>query len=270
MALAPTPSRPGVPWRPRQPRWRGWAAVAGAAVVAAAVLPPVLGLARRYVVAESAQFAAFALAGPALLAAGAPWWLARLPLARRALVSLAAARRRHPPLLRAGAVLAAFMAVSVAWRLPPVVTALAAHPALVAAELLSLLAAGTALWIELVPSPPLAPRLNDPQRAAMAALAMWSVWAAAYVLGLSNGAVFRSYDPPASALSPVADQELAVALVWAAAGICFVPVVFVTLLAWLRHGDDPDDELRRVSGRGGGRPAVRGWGRTSRGSGLPS
>jgi putative membrane protein len=264
VTLAPTPSRST---GPRQPRWRGWAGAAGVAVVAAAVLPPVLALARRYVVAESAQFAVFAMAGPALLVAGAPWRLLR---AWRAPGELAAARRGRPSFLRAGAFLATFVAVSLAWRLPPVVDALAAHPALLAAELLSLLAVGTGLWLELVPSPPLAPRLPHPQRAAIAALAMWSTWAAAYVVGLSNGAVFHGYDPPGSALSPVADQELTVALVWAVAAVCFVPVVFVTLLAWLRRGEDPDEELPRITRDASRRPVVRGWGRASRDGKLSS
>ena len=83
--------------------------------------------------------------------------------------------------------------------------ALARHPALVAVELVTLLAAGTGLWLELVSSPPMAPRLPNPHRAAIAALAMWSTWAVGYALGLANHAVFHGYDGPGSALSAVAD-----------------------------------------------------------------
>jgi cytochrome c oxidase assembly factor CtaG len=230
------------------------------------------GLARRYVVAESVQFVVFAMAAPALIMLGAPWHLLRLSRgpgeAGRApapLDRLAAARQRHTSFLRAGAYLVVFIGVSMAWRLPPVVDALARHPVLVLPELVTLLAAGIGLWLELVSSPPLAPRLPKPQRATVAALAMWSAWAVAYVLGLSNHAVFHGYDPAGGALSAVADQEIAVAVVWAASACCFIPVVFVALLSWLSGDDDTDDELQRLARDERQHPVVRGWGRPARG-----
>jgi cytochrome c oxidase assembly factor CtaG len=143
--------------------------------------------------------------------------------------------------------------------------ALASHPVLVLPELITLLAAGTGLWLELVSSPPLSPRLPKPHRAAVAALAMWSAWAVAYALGLSNHQVFHGYDPAGGALSAVADQQITVALVWAVSAFCFVPVVFVTLLTWLSAGDNPDEELQRLARDERQRPVVRGWGRPARG-----
>jgi cytochrome c oxidase assembly factor CtaG len=248
------------PGPPAAARGRPWLAAAGAALIVAGL--GIEGPARRYVVAESAQFLAFAMAGPALLVLGAPWRLLRLtgPLDR-----LAAARRRKTSFLRAAAFLLVFIGVSAAWRLPPVMDALARHPVLVLPELITLLAAGTALWLELVPSPPLAPRLPKPHRAAIAALAMWSTWAVAYALGMSNHAVFHGYDPASGALSAVADQEITVGLVWAVSAFCFVPVVFVTLLTWLSASDNPDEELQRLARDERQHPVVRGWGRPARG-----
>ena len=246
--------------QPLMARVRPWLAAAGAALIVAGLA--VEGLARRYVVAESAQFVVFAMVAPALIVLGAPWRLLRLsaPLDR-----LAAARRRQASFLRAGAYLVAFIGVSVAWRLPPVVDALAAHPVLVLPELVTLLAAGIGLWLELVSSPPLAPRLPKPQRAAVAALAMWSAWAAAYVLGLSNHAVFHHYDPAGGALSAVADQEITAALVWAVSACCFIPVVFAALLTWLSGSGDPGEEVQRLARDERQLPVVRGWGRPARG-----
>jgi cytochrome c oxidase assembly factor CtaG len=253
-------------------RHRGWLAAGGAALVLAAVAAT--GLARRSVVAESAQFVVFAMAGPALIVLGAPWRLARLsqaaepapglpgPARTAPLDRLAVARRARASLPRSAAVLGVFIAVSVAWRLPPVMDAVSQHPALVLPELVTLVPAGTALWLELVSSPPLAPRLPNPHRAALAALAMWSAWAVAYVLGLSSHAVFRAYDGPGSGLSAAADQQLAVALVWAVSAFCFLPVIFAGLLGWLR---DTGDEPRRLAGEGRQHPVVRGWGRPVRG-----
>jgi len=259
---------------PPVPRGRRWLAAAGAALVVASVAPGVATLAHRYVVAESAQFLVFAMVAPALIVLGAPWRLLRLSRPAGGPASdpgtgpadrLAAGRRRRTSFPRAAAFLLVFIGTSIAWRLPPVVDALARHPALVAPELVTLLAAGTGLWLELVSSPPLAPRLPRPHRAAVAALAMWSAWVAAYALGLANHAVFQGYDMAGGGLSPVADQEITVGLVWAVSAMCFVPVVFVTMLGWLKEGDNPDEELQRLARDDQARPVVRGWGRPARG-----
>jgi len=241
-------------------RGRPWLAVAGAALLVAGLAAE--GLARRYAAAESAQFVVFAMAAPALIVLGAPWRPLRLsgPLDR-----LAAARRGQASFLRAAVFLLVFIGVSIAWRLPPVMDALARQPVLVLPELVTLLAAGTGLWLELVPSPPLAPRLPKPHRAATAALAMWSAWAVAYVLGMSNHAVLHGYDPAGGALSAAADQQITAALVWAVSAACFVPVVFVTMLGWLSGGDSPDEELQRLARDERQHPVVRGWGRPARG-----
>ena len=261
---------------PAAERGRPWLAAAGVALIVTALA--VTGLARRYVVAESAQFVVFAMAAPALIVLGAPWRLLRLSnaagpgpgqLGTAPLDRLAAARRQQTSFLRAAGFLVVFIATGVAWRLPPVVDALARHPALVAVELVTLLAAGLGLWLELVSSPPLAPRLPNPHRAAVAALAMWSIWAVAYALGLANHAVFHGYDGPGSALSGVADQQITVALVWAVSACCFVPVVFVALLSWLSASDNPDEELQRLARDDRQLPVVRGWGRPARGRPQP-
>jgi cytochrome c oxidase assembly factor CtaG len=248
-------------------RWR-WLAPAGAVLVLACLLPPVSLLARRYVFAESLQFAVFAMAGPALIVAGAPWRALRLARGPgdppRLMDRVAAGRQRYPSLRHASGWLAGFVAVSLAWRLPPAVDALARFPGLAAAELVTLLPAGAGLWLELVGSAPARPRLARPGRAALAALAMWSTWAVAYLLGFAEHAVFRGYDPAGSGLSAVADQEIAVGLVWAVAGACFVPVIFVTMLGWLgRDTAGPDTELARLAGSGQQRAMVRGWDRVS-------
>ena len=257
-------------------RGRPWLAAAGVALIVAAL--GAAGLARRYIVAESAQFVVFAMAAPALIVLGAPWGLLRLSDAAGTepgqpgtapLDRLAAARRQQTSFLRAAGFLAVFITAGVAWRLPAVVDELARHPALAAVELVTLLAAGTGLWLELVSSPPLAPRLPNPHRAAIAALAMWSTWAVGYALGLANHGVFHGYDAPGGALSAVADQQITVALVWAVSAFCFVPVVFVALLSWLSASDNPDEELQRLARDERQLPVVRGWGRPARGRPHP-
>ena len=249
---------------PGLPGWRRLLGVTGLVLVLACLLPPLDTLARRYVFAESLQFCVFAMASPALIVLGAPWRFLRLsrptgPGEPGPADRLAAARRGSRSFGRAAVFLVAFVAVCLAWRLPPVMDALARQPALVVPEALTLLAVGAGLWLELVDSPPLAPRLPRLGRAAVAALAMWSTWAVAYVLGFAGHAMFHAYDAAAGSLSAVADQEIAVGLVWAVAGACFVPVVITSMLGWLTGGEDADEEFQRVFRDENQRATVRGW-----------
>lgn len=238
---------------------RSWLAGLGVALALLSLLPPTVTTAGDYVFAATIQFVTWAIAAPALIVLGAPWHRLRLPTGR-----LVTARQHQRSFRWSATCLLAYAGVCLVWRLPPVMDTLARHPALLTVELLTLLAAGIALWLELVNSPPFRPWLHGPPRAAIAALAMWSLWIVAYVLGLSNGAVFHAYDPPGGLLSPVADQEISAALVWSVAALAFAPVVFVTMLGWLGR-DDPDSELRRLARDPGRRPVVKGWARPRRG-----
>ena len=236
--------------------------------MAVAILPPVETLARQYLVAESVQFCLLSMAGPALVVLGAPWRLFRLSRAQAGgsqakpeyvmawRTGWRPGRADRPSFVRAMGFGAWWVGSCVCWRLPPVLDALARHPALILAELATLTPAGIGLWLELVNSPPLTPRLSRPLRAAIAALAMWSTWAIAYILGFAGGPVVHAYDGVGSSLSAVTDQELAAFVLWLVAACCFVPVIFVSLLTWLRDGADPGEEPAS--------PGVRGWGRQPR------
>lgn len=251
-------------------RRRSWLAIAAVVLVLVSLVPPVATYARRYVFAESLQFAVFATVVPALLVLGAPW---RLLLPRRFGRPLAdegggagrAGRpRRGSGFARGAAVLLVFMAAVIAWRLPGTVDALATRPGLAVAEMVTLVAAGAALWLELVESPPLLPRLSRPLRAAFAALGMWTIWVLAYILGFSHVAWFPAYVHPGG-LSPVVDQEIATGILWAVPALCFVPVVFVTALTWLRDSEDPDEALRAIVRAQPDQPKPGRWPRPPRG-----
>lgn len=257
---------------------RRWLPVVATVLVIASLVPPLSTLARRYLFVESFQFSLFAMACPALIVLGAPWRRlhrsgrqdgthggeAEAP--PRPADRLAARQDSRSSFLRGAVFLVVFIGVSLAWRLPPVLDALALHPGLVAAEAITLLAAGIGLWLGLVRSPPPALRLSAAQRAAIAALAMWSTWIAAYALGFSNQPLVHAY-AEGSGLGVVADQEIAVFLVWGVAGVCFVPVIFAGLFSWLRDSDDIGEEFRRAFPDPNARVEVRGWQRPPRGPG---
>lgn len=255
--------------RNRLTQFRRWLPLAGAVLVVGVLVPPWETLAREYVFAQAAQFAVLAVAAPALIVLGAPW---RLNLARpradagqpaagsraagsirpsrqRLAERIATARSHRPGAARAWLVMIVFIAVALAWRLPVSVDAVVRHPALVIAEAITLLATGCALWLELVDSPPLLPRASKPQRAASAALPMWAIWASAYIMAFSRTAWFAALaHAPGHGLSTVADQQIAAFVLWAIPGICFVPVVYFSLITWLRDSSDPAAELREEPG----------------------
>ena len=69
-----------------------------------------------------------------------------------------------------------------------------------------------------------------------------------------------AYDGAGSHLSPLADQEITAFLLWAVAGVCFIPVIFVTLLTWLKEGGEEAGEPDLPTVPAG----VRGWGGSAR------
>ncbi len=111
----------------------------------------------------------------------------------------------------------------------------------------TLIGTGTALWLELVRSRPLQPRSTRPMRAALAAGSMWSIWILAYLLGMASSKPYAHYrlQPPGSA-SHAADSQIATGILWFIAGCAFVPVIFSSLMQWLRSEENPDEELHRL------------------------
>ncbi len=202
--------------------------IAAGILITSMLLPPVAAYARQYAYAQALQFLIFAVAGPALLVLGTPWrsrppawWPGR-------------GGRPRGPGGRAAIRLVAFIALVISWRLPFTVNALARNPGLVAAETVTLLAAGTGVWLELVSTPTTPGQLSRPARAAMAAAAMWTIWVLAYLTGMSGASWFAAYHHGApGSLSAAADQQIAVAILWAVPALCFLPVIYVMVIAWL-------------------------------------
>jgi len=233
-------------------------------VLVACLVPPVATEARRYEFVEALQFCLLVVVVPALGVIGAPWRL--LGLASRGAPVLdvdgcrveaeggrvvdrwARGRRHHPEVLRSAGFVALYLAGTIAWRIPPSVNALARHPWLVVVEAATLVAVGTGLWLELVESPPLTPRLPHPHRVALAAVSMWAIWVQAYLLGQSHASWYHAYaHHPGSGLSLSADQQLTTGMMWFISGCAFVPVVFWNLIRWLQSEEDLDDEMHRLA-----------------------
>lgn len=228
------------------------------------LVPPVGTWARRYEFVEALQFSLLAVVVPALLVLGAPWRLVGLATRRpvpldddgapvegdgqlKPIDRLARGRRRHPEAIRSVFFAGLYLAGAVLWRIPASVDALARHPWLVVFEAATLVAVGVGLWLELVESPPLVPRLSRPNRIALAAVSMWIIWVLAYLMAMSHASWYPAYVHHAgSGLSLSADQQLGTGMMVVISGCAFVPVVFVNLIRWLQAQEDPDEELQRV------------------------
>jgi cytochrome c oxidase assembly factor CtaG len=204
---------------------------AGVLVGLAAALPPANTYARQYAFVQAVQFAIFAIAVPALLAIGRPSGDSRAA--------------GLPPSARAAVRLLPFLALVVAWRLPAVLDALARDSALALAEMVTLVVAGSGIWFELVSLPSARQALTRPRRAAVAAISMWTIWAIAYVTGMSASALPASLRP--DALGAATDRQLAAGILWAFPAICFLPVIFTMLMTWLGERDGQGQELATVA-----------------------
>ena len=227
------------------------------------VVPPLATYARRFEFAEALQFCLLAIVVPVFVASGAPGadlGLAAVepaaigedgavfaPTGLRPIDRLALRRRHHAEPWRAVVVAALYLGVVVLWRIPLTVDALARHGWLALVEAVTLVPIGVTIWIELVESPPLTPRLSRPHRVAMSAVVMWVIWVLAYLVGLAHGAWYHGFDHTvATGMSVSADQQLTTGVIWMVSGLAFVPVVFWNLIYWLQSEEDPDDELHRL------------------------
>ncbi len=222
-------------------RTQSWPAAAAVVLLVAAVLPPVVTYTERYAVAQALQFAVFAILTPALLAVGMPPRVAALrdPTGRHTHAKMSPARV-------AAARLVTFIALVVTWRLPVMLDALARYPAFSVAELVTLVGAGLGMWLAIVGRT--AEPLPRPLRAAMAAVAMWTIWIIAYATGMSVLALMPRSKGVPYLFSAAVDRQLATAVLWAVPAICFAPVVYYKLVTWLGERDKQEDEQPELTG----------------------
>jgi cytochrome c oxidase assembly factor CtaG len=195
---------------------------AGAILSLALLLPPVVGDASHSPVVQALQWLVFAVATPALLAVGRAAPPIRVGQLRRF---------RPQAALIAAMALLLYLILLVAWRLPAAVAAQPGSEALTILEMATLVAGGYLFWTALVGGSAAASPLPRPLRAGMAAVAMWTIWVIAYITGMSVTGLTH-------AQAGANSRELAVAMMWAVAAVCYLPVVYVMMMRWLGARDE--------------------------------
>lgn len=227
------------------------------------LLPPFATWSRRYEFFQAIQYSMFAFVIPLLLTSGAQWRRVGLtsgsshdidadgvPVTStvpRLVDRVAMARVRTSRQQQAVVVAIVFIALSIFWRIAPIVDTLTRHAWLEVVESITLVLCGTALFSHLVESPPMSPSASRPYRISISAAVMWSAWVVAYLGAMSNNSWYRAFHHVAgSGISLAADQQFSAGIVWLLSAGVFVPIIFWNLIQWLQSEEDPDHALGRL------------------------
>jgi cytochrome c oxidase assembly factor CtaG len=227
------------------------------------VAPPVSGWSRHYEYVQAIQFCFFSILIPALFVTGAPWHHLGLASKEPHLIDddgnslsttrakfldrVAVGRTRRLGNGRAVGYVFAFVGLAIFWRVAPVVDYVTRHAWMLAPESLSLVIVGTALWFDLVESPPVKPGATRPYRIGMSTISMWVVWVLAYLDAMSHDSWYNAFQHVAGhGVSLSADQQLTAAVMWMLSAGAFLPVVFWNLVHWLQSEEEPTEELNRM------------------------
>ena len=237
--------------------------VAGLVLWILALVPPWSTWSGHYQFVQAMQFAIFAFCVPTLLVVGAPW--RRIGLAHHATIQigpdgtkddrqylklidrLALNRSVSTHQQRTVAVALVFIALTIFWRVAPVVDFLIRHEWLTVVESLSLVGVGAVLFTDLVESPPLTPGTTRPYRISIATGVMWSAWVVAYLGAMSHNSWYHGFHHVAGqGISLAADQQLSAGFLWLLSAVVFVPIIFWNLIYWLQSDEDPNAEMGKL------------------------
>lgn len=210
---------------PADSRGRRRAAWGAGVLLALVGIPPLSSEASQHLWVETIQFSTIAFGAAPLVALAAP---ASLLPGRRGRSSR---NGRAKPWLPPGAAgLAAFVAVTLGWRLPAALDATTRSRAWLAVEVVALVAGTWRFWADVAESPPHAPLAHPAHRVALGALGAWSVWIFAWIVGMSSGPFYPAF---AARTGAAGSQELAVGLLWVTSAAALAPMIFTNLFRWL-------------------------------------
>ena len=215
---------------------------AGLLLAVLAVVSPIAFWSYRYIWVRNFQDVILAIAAPALIVLGAPW----LPLRRGLGLAVRDRRAAGAPAApgepggsdaagqdwspgwpaRPIVVTVTFCAVWWVWHLPGPFDASVRSPAVYALEMITYLAAGILMWLQLVESPPLRPQLPPLRRIALVLVLAASGTVLGLIRAYGPGVAYPAYlDSGRSAAAVVSDQQAGGAILWV------IPLIPLSILA---------------------------------------
>lgn len=231
-------------------------------VLAIALASPIEKLSADLFWVHMIQHVLLMLVAAPLVVYSRPWirlWRA-LPLdGRRWLARNLAKGRRTAPLRSAtralgspAAGLGLFSSVLVAWHIPAMFDATLHSEALHALEHTLFFLTALLFFKQVIASPPLRSRLNDPQKLLYVVAAMIVSWGLAVVLALAPHPLYAHYADLTrrpGGISALGDQHLAAGVMWVPGSVTFVIIIFVYVHRWL--APETPGERREIRLAGG-------------------
>jgi putative membrane protein len=144
-----------------------------------------------------------------------------------------------------------FSGVLLGWHLPALFDATLRSSALHALEHTLFFCTALLFWKQVLPSPPLRMRLDEPQRVMYVVGGMIVGWALAVVLALAPHPLYGYYSHLSTrpgGISALADQQLAAGVMWVPGSITFLVVVLVYVNRWLAPKAPAQTTAPRLAG----------------------
>ena len=239
---------------------RAAAFYAGLAVTVAALAGPIGRYADMLFWVHMTQHVLLVMVAAPLIVIGAPWMPLWRPIplrARRALARHLWVEQWSAGLRRGVALVTlpwpafvAFNANLLIWHLPALYDRALRYPALHYLEHGLLLATAILFWAQIVPSPPLAPRLYGFWRIGYLTAAQVPSWLLAVTLAFWPAPLYAHYIHLANrptGISALTDQQLAAGVMWVPASIPLALAIYLAIYSWVGEEDAPP--RRRPHGR---------------------